>query len=81
MPRGRSLRLPPGEVYMRTEAPRGEYGIYLISKGGTKPYRVKVRAASFCNLSALRHMMYNAYIADAVVILGSTDIVLCEVDR
>lgn len=81
LPRGRSIRLPPGEVYMRTEAPRGEYGIYMVSRGGSKPYRVRVRASSFCNLSALRQMMHNAYVADAVVILGSTDIVLCEVDR
>ena len=77
----RILRLPPGEVYERCENPRGEYGIYMISKGGEKPYRVKIRGASFCNLSALRAMSIGHYLADAVIILGSIDIVLCEVDR
>jgi NADH-quinone oxidoreductase subunit D len=77
----RMLRLPVGEVYLRTENPRGEYGIYLVSKGGNKPYRLKMRSPCFCNLSALREMTIGEYIADAVMILGSTDIVLCEVDR
>jgi NADH-quinone oxidoreductase subunit D len=77
----RMLRLPAGEVYVRTENPRGEYGIYLVSKGGNKPYRLKMRSPSFCNLSALREMTIGEYIADAVMILGSVDIVLCEVDR
>jgi NADH-quinone oxidoreductase subunit D len=77
----RRLRPSPGEVYMRVEAPRGEYGIYLVSKGGDKPYRLKIRAASYSNLMALRHMSLNHYVADAVAILGSIDIVLCEVDR
>ena len=77
----RILRLPPGEVYMRNESPRGEYGIYLVSKGGEKPYRLKIRAAAFSNLSALRAMTIGNYVADAVIILGSVDIVLCEVDR
>ncbi len=77
----RILRPPPGEVYMRNESPRGEYGIYLVSKGADKPYRLKVRAAAFSNLSALRAMTVGSYVADAIIILGSTDIVLCEVDR
>jgi NADH-quinone oxidoreductase subunit D len=77
----RMLRLPAGEVYMRTENPRGEYGIYLVSKGGNRPYRLKMRSPCFCNLSALREMTIGEYVADAVMILGSTDIVLCEVDR
>jgi len=77
----RMLRLPVGEVYARTENPRGEYGIYLVSKGGNKPYRLRMRSACFANLSALREMTIGEYIADAVMILGSTDIVLCEVDR
>ena len=75
------LRPPPGEVYMRVEAPRGEYGIYLVSKGGDKPYRLKIRAASYSNLMALKQMSVGHYVADAVAILGSIDIVLCEVDR
>ena len=77
----RALRPAPGEVYMRCENPRGEYGIYLISRGGTRPYRLRIRGASFSNLAALRQMTIGHYIADAVTILGSTDIVLCEVDR
>jgi NADH-quinone oxidoreductase subunit D len=77
----RMLRLPAGEVYVRTENPRGEYGIYLVSKGGNKPYRLKMRSPCFCNLSALREMTIGEYLADAVMILGSIDIVLCEVDR
>jgi NADH-quinone oxidoreductase subunit D len=77
----RVLRPPAGEVYMRTENPRGEYGIYLVSKGADKPYRLKIRAPSFCHLSALRNMVIGHYMADAVIILGSVDIVLCEVDR
>ena len=77
----RMLRLPEGEVYTRTEAPRGEYGIYLVSKGGNRPYRLKIRSACFSNLQALRDMVIGGYVADAVIILGSIDIVLGEVDR
>ena len=77
----RALRPGPGEVYMRCEDPRGEYGLYIVSRGQTQPYRVRIRSASFCNLSALKHMTVGHYVADAVTILGSTDIVLCSVDR
>lgn len=77
----RALRPGPGEVYMRCEDPRGEYGLYIVSRGQTQPYRVHIRSASFCNLSALKHMTIGSYVADAVTILGSTDIVLCSVDR
>jgi NADH-quinone oxidoreductase subunit D len=77
----RVLRLPAGEIYMRVEGPRGEYGVYLVSSGSEKPYRHRVRGASFCNLSALREMSVGHYVADVILILGSIDIVLCEVDR
>ena len=77
----RMLRTPPGEVYPRTEAPRGEYGIYLVSAGGNRPHRLKIRSACLSNLQALRDMTVGGYVADAVVVLGSLDIVLCEVDR
>ena len=77
----RLIRPPAGEVYVRSENPRGEIGVYLISDGTDKPYRVKVRPPSFCNLSALKHMLRDAWIADSVVILGALDIVLGEVDR
>jgi NADH-quinone oxidoreductase subunit D len=77
----RKLRGPEAEVYAAVEGPRGEYGIYIVSKGGDKPHRLKIRAPSFCNLSALRAMTVGNYVADAVAILGSIDIVLCDVDR
>ena len=75
------LRPPKGEVYVRGENPRGELGVYLVSDGTDKPYRVKVRPPSFCNLMALKELIKDTYIADSVVILGSLDIVLGEVDR
>ena len=77
----RLLRPPAGEVYLRAENPRGELGVYLVSDGTDRPYRVKVRPPYFCNLSALKHMLKDAWIADSVVILGALDIVLGEVDR
>ena len=77
----RILRVPEGEVYMRVESPRGEYGVYVVANGSDKPYRHKVRGASFCNLSALRAMSIGHYVSDVIIILGSIDIVLCEVDR
>ncbi len=77
----RIARPPKGEVYFRTESPRGDFGVFLVSDGSDTPYRVKVRAPSFCNLQALEHMLRDAYVADAVIILGSIDIILGEVDR
>ncbi len=77
----RLIRPPEGEVYVRAENPRGEIGVYLVSKGADRPYRLKVRPPSFCNLSALRALLKDAWVADSVVILGSLDIVLGEVDR
>lgn len=80
-PLRRISRPPKGEVYVRAENPRGDFGVYLVSDGSDKPFRVKIRAPSFCNLQALRRLLQGAYVADAVVILGSLDIVLGEVDR
>jgi NADH-quinone oxidoreductase subunit D len=81
-PLGRRLIRPPkGEVYVRAENPRGEIGVYLVSDGTDHPYRLKVRPPSFCNLSALKRLLKDAWVADSVVILGSLDIVLGEVDR
>jgi NADH-quinone oxidoreductase subunit D len=77
----RKLRAPVAEVYCAVEGARGEYGIFIVSKGGDKPYRLKIRSPSFCNLSALKAMTVGNYLADAVAILGSVDIVLCDVDR
>ena len=77
----RLIRPPKGDVYVRCENPRGEIGVYLVSDGTDKPYRVKIRPPSFCNLSAIKHLLRGVWLADAVVILGSLDIVLGEVDR
>ena len=77
----RLIRPPKGDVYVRCENPRGEIGVYLVSDGSDRPYRLKVRPPSFCNLSAIRLLLKGVWVADAVVILGSLDIVLGEVDR
>ena len=71
----------PAEAYGRIEAPKGELGFYLISDGTPKPYRYRVRPPSFINLTVLRDMCLGQKVADAVIILGSIDIVLGEVDR
>ena len=77
----RLIRPPEGEVYVRSENPRGEIGVHLVSDGTDHPYRIKVRPPSFCNLSALKLLLRDSWLADSVVILGSLDIVLGEVDR
>jgi len=77
----RNLRIDNGECYVRIEGTKGEYGVYGLARGGNKPYRMKLRSPSFCNLSALREMVVGNYVADAVIILGSLDIVLGEVDK
>jgi NADH-quinone oxidoreductase subunit D len=77
----RSWKVPKGEIYSRIEAPKGELGFYLVSDGGPKPYRYHVRPPSFINLTVLEDMVLGHKVADAVVILGSVDIVLGEVDR
>ncbi|MCC6135895.1 MAG: NADH-quinone oxidoreductase subunit D [Candidatus Contendobacter sp.] len=73
--------VPEGEVYVATEHPKGEYGIYLISDGANKPYRVKVRAAGFAHLSAMDEMTRGHMLADVVAVIGTQDIVFGEVDR
>jgi NADH-quinone oxidoreductase subunit D len=77
----RGLKPKVGEAYARIEAPKGELGFYLISDGSTNPYRYRVRPPSFINLTILEDMCLGQTIADVVVILGSVDIVLGEVDR
>jgi len=76
-----ALKVPKGEVYARTESPRGDLGIYLVADGSDKPYRVKIRAPAFSNLYALTEMMRGWKVADVIAILGSIDIVLSDVDR
>ena len=77
----RIIRPPIGEVFVRTESPRGDLAVFLVSDGTDTPFRVKVRAPSFANLQALKHMLRSAYLADAVLILGSIDVIMGEVDR
>jgi NADH-quinone oxidoreductase subunit D len=77
----RNVRPKPGEAYSRIEAPKGELGFYLISNGGPEPYRFRIRPPSFINLTVLEDMCLGHTIADAVLTLGSIDIVLGEVDR
>ncbi len=79
--RQRGFRPPPGEAYGRIEAPKGELGFYLISDGSPNPYRYRVRPPSFVNLTILEDLCLGHTLADAVVILGSVDIVMGEVDR
>jgi len=73
--------LPEGEVYAAVEHPKGEFGIYLISDGANKPYRVKIRSAGFAHLSAINEMVQGHLLSDVVTIIGTQDIVLGEVDR
>jgi NADH-quinone oxidoreductase subunit D len=77
----RGFRPKPGEAYGRIEAPKGELGFYLISDGSANPYRYRVRPPSLINLTVLEDMCLGRNVADAVIILGSVDIVLGEVDR
>jgi NADH-quinone oxidoreductase subunit D len=78
----KALRPPKGEAYVRIENSRGDFGVYLVSDGkSSAPYRVKYRSPCFVNLQSLNDMVIGTYIADAVVALGSIDIVLGEVDR
>lgn len=73
--------LPMGEVYSAVEAPKGEFGIYLVSDGANKPYRMKIRAPGFSHLSAYDEMVRGHMLADGVAILASQDIVFGEIDR
>jgi len=74
-------RPPKGEVFVRTESPKGELDFYIVSDGTAKPYRMHVRAPSFANLEALPLMIEGCFLADVVAAIGSIDIVLGEVDR
>ena len=73
--------VPEGEVYAAIEAPKGEFGCYLISDGANKPYRLKVRAPGFAHLAALNEMAVGHMLADVVAIIGTQDIVFGEIDR
>ena len=75
------FHVPPGEVYAAVEHPKGEFGIYLMSDGANKPYRLKIRAPGFPHLAALDEMSRGHMIADVVTIIGTQDIVFGEIDR
>src|SRR5687767_11369533 len=75
------MHVPEGEIYAAVEAPKGEFGIYLISDGANKPYRLKIRAPGFAHLAALDEMSRGHMLADVVAIIGTQDIVFGEVDR
>ena len=77
----RVLKVPRGQVYVRGENPKGEFGYYLISEGGKVPYRLKIRSTSFSNLSILPWVLEGTLVPDLVAIMGSLDFVLGDVDR
>ena len=75
------FHVPEGEAYAAVEHPKGEFGIYLVSDGANKPYRLKIRAPGFAHLATLDEMARGHMIADAVAIIGTMDIVFGEIDR
>jgi len=75
------MHVPEGEAYAAIEHPKGEFGVYLISDGANKPYRMKLRSPAFCHLSAMNELSRGHMLADAVAIIGTLDIVFGDVDR
>ena len=75
------FRVPPNQIYHAVESPRGEFGCYLASDGSPKPWRIHFRAPSFVSLQSTAMMAVNRYIADLIVVVGSLDGVMGEVDR
>lgn len=75
------LKLPKGEFYSRVETARGELGVYIVSEGGTTPYRIKFRSPGFSNLSALDHMARGGKIGDLIAMMGTLDLVIPDIDR
>jgi NADH-quinone oxidoreductase subunit D len=73
--------VPAGESYAAIEHPKGEFGVYLVSDGANKPYRVKIRAPGFAHLSAMHEMVVGHMLADVVAVIGTQDIVFGEIDR
>ena len=74
-------RVDPGEIYTAVEAPKGEFGVFLISDGSNKPYKCKIRAPGFSHLQAMDYLIKGHMLADVPAVLGSLDIVFGEVDR
>ena len=73
--------VPAGEAYAAVEHPKGEFGVYIVSDGANKPYRIKVRAPGFAHLSAMQEMVEGHMLADVVAVIGTQDIVFGEIDR
>ena len=76
-----ATKLPKGEAYLETEAPKGQMGFMVVGDGTNIPWRVRARSSSFCNLSVMHLLCRGCLIADVPAILGSLDIVLGEIDR
>lgn len=75
------FQVPPGSTYTAIEAPKGEFGVYLVSDGSSKPYRCKIKAPGFAHLAALQSMGPGHMLADIVAIIGTLDVVFGEIDR
>jgi NADH-quinone oxidoreductase subunit D len=75
------LTLPEGQIYCHAENPLGELGYYLVSDGGARPYRMKIRTPSFSNISVAAHMLRGAFVPDMIAILGSMFFVVGDIDR
>ncbi len=75
------FRVPEGEIYAAVEAPKGEFGVYLVSDGSNRPYRIKIRAPGYPHLAAMDHLCRGHMLADISAVLGSLDIVFGEIDR
>lgn len=73
--------IPPGATYTAVEAPKGEFGVYLVSDGSNKPYRCKIKAPGFAHLSSMQEVCYKMFLADIVAFIGTIDVVFGEVDR
>ena len=73
--------VPPSEVYTSVEAPKGEFGVYLVADGTNRPFRCKIKAPGFLHLQGLDFMVKNHLLADVVTVIGTLDVVFGEVDR
>ena len=75
------FKVPMGEIYVAVEAPKGEFGVYLVSDGTNKPYKVKIRAPGYLHLAAIDHLAKGHQLADVAAIIGTMDVVFGEIDR
>jgi len=75
------FHVPAGEVYAAVEAPKGEFGVFLVADGSNRPYKVKIRAPGYAHLAAMDHMGTGHQLADIAALIGSMDVVFGEIDR